>query len=312
MGFSRRSSIAVVALCLMVMAATAALYRTARAGEPAEDVAVPELPGVDERFDGLYDEDGCLRIAEDDRDCSVTADDIDEALAGNSDDDVRHLVGFTGSYWTDQVDAARPVVLDDTVTVSIGADLEVTGLVRNETGDTVDAIEVSATLRDRGGGVVSVLTGPAIVGTVRSGEPVPFVLSGPSPTVAVDHIEWTAAAVDRPRVGRDLEWQSYWEQPAGRRDPVQNHLYEEAGPGPHPHVAFGSVRNIGEASATDVIVVIAWLDADGRVAAVGRSSALDPAGEPVASLDSGSTADALIVSAAVPLGAEALTWVSAS
>jgi hypothetical protein len=309
MGFSRRSPFVVLALGVTAMVATAGLYRTAQAGEQA---AVPELPGVEERFEGLYDEDGCLRTGEDDRDCSVTAEEIDEVLAGNSVDDVRHLAGFTGSHWTDQPAAGRPVVLEDTVDVSIDADLELSGLVRNETSETVSVIEVSATVRDGRGEVISVLTGPAGVGTVRSGEPVPFVLSGPAPAAAVARVEWSATILDAPLVGRDLEWQSYWEQPGGRRDPVENHLYREVGPGPHPNVVFGSVRNIGSAPAADVAVVIAWLDDGGRIAAIGRSTALDPAGGPVPSLSAGSAADVLVVNAEVPLGAEALTWVSAS
>ena len=159
---------------------------------------------------------------------------------------------------------------------------------------------------------MAVLTGPALVGTVRPGEPVPFRLSAPAPTVAVDRIDWATAIVDAPSVSRDLEWQRYWEQPAGLLDPLENHLYREVGSGPHPDVTFGSVHNLGSTVASDVTVVVAWLDDNGKVAALGQSAALDPTGRPVSALDAGSSADALVVSPDVPLGSEALTWVSGS
>lgn len=298
-----------MALAAAVLVATVGVYRTAQAGEP---VGVPALPGVEERFEGLYDDDGCLRLGDGDRDCSVTAQEIDDVLVGDSVDDVRHLAGFTGSRWTDDVSAGSAVVLEDTVTVATGPEVELRGLVRNETTDTIDRIEVSATLRDAAGAVTARLTGPAAVGTVRSGEPVPFTLVGPAPGLAPDRIEWQATGVTAEPVARELEWQSYWEQPAGGREPVENHLYRESGDGPHPHVTFGAVRNVGPASSEDVAVVIAWMDEAGRVASVARSAVVDPTGAPVPSLRPGAMADALVTSADVPLGAEALTWVGGS
>ena len=116
-----------------------------------------------------------------------------------SERDVRHLAGFTGSRWTDDVAAGHAVVLEDTVAVSVGAEVEVRGLVRNETEATVGAVEVIATLRDDRGAEVAVLTGPcsrrqpsAPASRSRSGCP------HPAPTVAADRIDWATAIVDAP------------------------------------------------------------------------------------------------------------------
>ena len=306
----RRSLLAPVAgVAVVLLLGAAGLHRAAQAGESAE---VPELPSIEERADGLYDDDGCLRSAAGDQDCSITADEIDQALAGDSEDDTRHLSGFTGSLWTEDVAAGEPVVLAETVTMATGDEIQITGLVRNESESKLDSIAVTATLHDADGNVLGELTGPAAVGSVRSGEPVPFILSGPEPAAEVATVGWVAVAADTDEVSRDFEWQTYWEQPAGGREPLDIDFYREEGPGPHPHVVFGSVRNIGPGAASNVEVVTAWIDADGRVAAISRSAALDPAGAATPVLESDAAADALLVDDNVPVEAEALTWVSST
>jgi hypothetical protein len=310
MGVTRRLGLTLLALCVTVPAAWAGLELAG--ADEGDDRPLPELPGVQERVEGLYDEDGCLRTAVDDRDCSVTAQELDDALAGGDADDVRHLAGFTGSRWIDIPEAGAPVVLEDTVALAPGPTVELRGLVRNEGPDTVDAIEVGAVLRGPDGRQLAALSGVAAVGTVRRGEPVPFELTGPAVTGPVDRIEWSAAATTaEPRV-RDLEWQPYWEQPAGARDPVDNYLYRESGPGPHPHVTFGSVRNVGADPASDVTVVAAWLGPDGRIAALAEAPVADPGGRERVDLTAGSALDAILIDAEVPTGAEALVWVSGS
>jgi hypothetical protein len=295
----------------LVVAALAMLLGGHRFAVAEDQADLPELPSVQERFSERYDGDGCLRTGQAEHDCAVTAAEIDARLAGDDVDDVRHLAGFSGTLWTDDFAAGRAVVLPESIRQSAGAGLELRGLVRNESDTRVDKIEVSATVRGPTGEVLAALTGPAAVGGVRPGEPVPFVLTGPGLAGEVANIEWSATAVDGDEVSRNLEWQAYWELPAGLRDPVVNHLYGEAGPGPHPDVLFGAVTNVGMATST-VTVVTVWLDERGGVAALGTTPVVDSGGNPLAALDAGASADALLAIADAPVGAPTLTWVSGS
>ncbi|MEL7210442.1 MAG: hypothetical protein AAGK32_19795 [Actinomycetota bacterium] len=208
--------------------------------------------------------------------------------------------------------AATPVVLEDTARVHEGGALRLTGLVRNETEHTLTAIQVAATVRAADGSVLAELVAPALVGPVRSGEPVPFLIEGEPLDRPVATVEWSASAVAAEPGRRDLHWQAYWEQPAGLRDPLENHLYGESGAGPHPHVAFGSVQNLGAEPVRAVSVHAVWLDGSGAVAAMTHSDAVDPAGAVIDSLAPGAAGDALLISPDVPVGAPALVWVSGS
>ena len=300
-----------LALVLSVVGAGVSGRVAAGAGDAGSE-DLPVLPGVQEQYEDQYDDDGCLRTGVGERDCTVTAEQIDQARAGAADDDVRHLTGFTGPHWTEDTTRGGPVVLDGSVRRTDGPTLELTGLVRNEGAATLPAVEVVATLVGADGAVLSELRGPALVGSVRSGEPVPFSLTGPTPDEAVERVEWTAAPAPAEPVSRDLEWQSYWEQPAGERAPVENYLYREVGPGPHPEVVFGSVHNLGPDRSYGVQVVRVWLDDGGRVTALASAGPTAPDGQAVAGLDEGRAADVLLVTDGVPAGAEAITWVSGS
>lgn len=273
---------------------------------------LPELPPAEERFDELYDDDGCLRTGLGEQDCSITADELDAVLSGDEVTDVRHLEGFTGSAWTEDLAAGAPVVLEDSVATVIDGTVELSGLVRNESADTLDAIAVTAELLDADGQAIGTLTAEALVQTVRSGEPVPFVVSGPAPAVPVADVAWSAAAAPAAPVERALAWQPFWTQPAGERDPLDTHLYVERGDGPHPQVTFGSVRNLTGHALSSATVTTAWLDDDGRIVAIAEVDAVDQAGDVVIGFDPDASADALLVVDDVPAGARALTWVSGS
>lgn len=307
---STRRLVSVATLAAALVLIVGLRLAVAGAGE-APDADLPRLPTVEERFEAAYDDEGCLRTAIDEADCSVTADELDDTLAGDEVDDVRQLRGFSGSGWTDDLSADRAVVLEDSIRRSGDDNLRLEGLVRNETDESMAGIEVTATIRDDSGQVTNVLTAPAMVANIRSGEPAPFVLDGPAPSGVIATIDWSASAVDAAPVSRDFEWQPYWELPAGLRDPVENHLYTETGSGPHPLVLFGSVQNYGPA-VDDVSVTTAWLDERGAVLAIVTTPVVDSAGSPLASLAEGGGGDALLTAPGLPAGAPSLTWVSAS
>ena len=278
MGISRRSSVVVLALCVAGLVATAGLHHSAQAGRAGRGSRTARRRGAPRR--PLRRRTVACARERRERDCSVTADEIDDILAGDSEGDVRHLAGFTGSLWTERR-GRRPAGRARGHRGGVGRSggRGAGPRPQRDRRTTVGAVEVTATLRDDRGEEVTVLTGPALVGTVRSGEPVPFVLSGPAPAVAVDRIDWATTIVDAPAVSRDLEWQPYWEQPAGLRDPLENHLYTEVGLGSASRcdLRFGAQSGLDRGPAMSPSSSPGSMTS-GKLAALGQSAALDPAG----------------------------------
>ena len=244
---------------------------TAGAGEGDPEASLPTLPPVEERLPESYDADGCLLLAEG-RDCGATAEDLDQALAG--DESFRTLAGFQGPLFTTDVSAGALTVLDGTLSVATTGPWRAQGLVRNETTSPVLAPEVTAVLRDGAGAEVGRVTAPALVAPVRSGEPAPFVLESDVDAAAVASVDWSVVdAGGAPPLGtRDLELTTWFVEPAGAREPLTAGLFGESGAGPFPHVVYGSVTNRADVDAPHPAVVGAWLDDAGRVRAVTDSS----------------------------------------
>lgn len=265
----------------------------AGAAEGGDDATLPTLPPVDERLPGLYDEDGCLVLSEG-RDCGATAADVDEALAG--DETARTLAGFQGPLFTADVSADTVAVLEDTVSETTAGPWRAQGLLRNETTSPVATPTVTAVLRDGAGAEIGRVDGTASVAPVRPGEPAPFVLEADVDAVTVASVDWSAAdAGGPPPVGtRDLELETYFVEPAGDREALDLYLYQETGPGPRPHVVYGSVTDLADIEAPHPTVVAAWLDGEGRVRAVTEAAAVDPSATATASLAPGELADFLL------------------
>lgn len=266
---------------------------TAGAGEGDPEASLPTLPPVEERLPESYDADGCLLLAEG-RDCGATAEDLDQALAG--DESFRTLAGFQGPLFTTDVSAGALTVLDGTLSVATTGPWRAQGLVRNETTSPVLAPEVTAVLRDGAGAEVGRVTAPALVAPVRSGEPAPFVLESDVDAAAVASVDWSVVdAGGAPPLGtRSLGLDTYFVEPAGDREPLHLYLYDESGPGPRPHVLYGSVTDLADVGAPRPTVVAAWLGDDGRVRAVTESAAVEPDGSPTAELAPGQFADFLL------------------
>ncbi len=308
----RLPAVALVALGLLV-ASTGCGVRddhTAGAGEGDADASLPTLPPVDERLPESYDADGCL-VLTDGRDCGATADDIDEALAG--DESGRTLVGFQGPLFTTDVSAGVVTVLDDTVAASTSGPWRAQGLVRNETTSPVLAATVTAVLRDAGGAELERVAAVSPVAPVRPGEPAPFVVEATVDAAAVASVEWSAAdGGGEPLPGtRDLELTTYFVEPAGDRGPLDLYLYEETGPGPRPYVLYGSVTDLADIDATRPAVVAAWLGDDGRVRAVAEADAVEPDGTVTEVLATGVLADFIVTVEADAAGLDAaplLLW----
>lgn len=263
---------------------------TADAGEGDGAATLPTLPPAEERTPELYDADGCI-VLEEGRDCGVTADELDEALAG--DESGRTLAGFSGPHYTTDLSADALVVLDDTVAVTPSGPWGAQGLVRNETTSPALAPSVTAVLRDGTGAELDRVEASVLVTPLRPGEPAPFVLGSDVDAAAVASVDWSVEdAGGDPRPGtRDLELSVFFTEAAGTREPVDTYLYEERGAGPFPFVLMGSMTDLADVAAPSPTAVAAWLGDDGRVQAVAQAQAVDPTGAPATSLAPGDLAD---------------------
>jgi hypothetical protein len=282
-----------------------------------EDASLPTLPPVDEREPLLYDEAGCARIGPDEVDCSTTAGDLDRALAGTADD-WRTLAGYVGPLYAPGAVTGEVAVLTQTVTApaSDAASWSAVGLVRNETGGAVEAVVVEATLLGADGAVLETVRAPALVPTLRPGEPAPFELASEQPVASVADVRWSVTSVPRAPDAPDarlLELATWWDRGADDPEPVDFYLYRDDASGSLPYLLFGAVTNHGAADLSSPLVVAAWMGADGRVVAVEQTDAVtDPvAGTGGPPLAPGASADFLFVLAERPPavdGADVLLW----
>jgi hypothetical protein len=282
-------------------APTAPVETRGGAAPAADESTLPTLPSVTERDPLLYDEAGCARTGPDEVDCSTTADDLDRALTGTAED-WRSLAGFVGPLYDPDAVSGQVVVLDQTVTAA-PADAptwSAVGLVRNETGGSVDGVAVDATLLAADGTTLETVRAPALVSTLRPGEPAPFELVTEQPTALVAEVRWSTTAEPRAADAPDarlLELATWWDRGADDPEPVDFYLYRDDVTEPLPYLLFGAVTNHGGADLASPMVVAAWMDADGRVVAVAQTDAItDPvAGVGGAALAPGASADFLFV-----------------
>lgn len=283
-----------------------------RGADAAPTVVDPALPSVAETVEGAYDEDGCLRTGPAEVDCSVRAEDLDASLADGDGGAPRHLQGFVGPRWLEPTPGTGPRVLETTVERQGGeaAPLVLSGLVRNEGAAVLAEVRVTATLLAVDGRVLGTATATSPVTAVRPGEPVPFTVVTDQPAAAVARVRWSAGGA-RATVGaettRALAWTTWFTRPAGG-EPVSLYLRQE-GTGPRPELVFGGVENVGGAPLGSPRVVAGWLAPDGRLVAWAEAPVVGPAGGPTARLAPGASADALVVTDAVPpSGSELLVW----
>lgn len=196
----------------------------------------------------------------------------------------------------------------ESLTVSDAGPWTARGLVANPT-DSDETVAVTASLLDAADTILVTVSGPALVGPVRGGESVPFVLEAEVPVDQVEGVLWDVVPAPGAAGSRELEFATYWERGLDDERVVDMYLYTDPPSGERPYLLFGSVENVGSEAVSGVDVVVAWLDA-GRVvwtetvdAELGDRPELEP----------GSAADWLIVappsSTPVPLtGLETRFW----
>ena len=287
-------------------------WSLADADQPTSAPGLPELPSVAEQVDGLYDADGCLTTGTDEVDCSVRADEVDEALSHGPATEARLLQGFVGTHWLGQVTGTGPEVVTSTVATSSSGTFRADGLVRNHGTFVLGTVEGTARLIGADGAELAVAATTSPVHDVRPGEPVPFTVTADVDAAAVDHVEWSAAGgAEGDESARALAWTPYWERPVGG-EPVDIYLHTD-GPGARPYLLFGSVTVVGDTAVTSPEVLVGWLDAGGRLVRVLSAPVAGPDGEALAALPAGGAGDVLLdAEVDPPAGGEALVWVQGS
>jgi len=303
-----------IAGTVLAAAALSGAGLVAGASDSSPTPGLPELPSVTEQVAGLYDDDGCLHTGPraDEVDCSVRADEVDEALSHGGAREPRLLQGFSGSHWLGQFGGRGPRVLPDSVALSAEGSFTASGLARNEGTEVLATLSVTARLVDGAGAELDEVTVVSPVRDIRPGEPVPFVLTSPMAASTVDHVEWSATGgATGDAATRALSWTPFWERPVDG-EPVALYLYRD-GAGRRPHLLFGSVAAVGGTGVDRPEVVVGQVSADGRLVSIVSASVRGPDGSPLARLDAGGTGDALVVGPGdPPAGGETMVWVQGS
>ncbi len=291
--------LAPVALSLALVAGTAAAC--ARGSDPQPVTAgaapgLPTLPPIRQRAPQRFDADGCSQPSADGRSCASSADQIDAASAAEAPDGTRTLAGFVGRYWSTQPTGAL-AVLETTVTASASPEgrWRAVGLVRNESAEPVGAVAVHAELVGQDGKLIEAVTGDSLVGSLRSGEPVPFAIAASSaePSQVVS-VRWSAApAPSGAGASRMLELKTFWTRAAGDQHRLDTPMFTDAPGQPLPLVVYGSVVNQGSGTIASPVVVVAWLDGGGRVVAVRKVAGTNNTGT-VSGLEPQGAADFLV------------------
>jgi hypothetical protein len=184
--------------------------------------------------------------------------------------------GFSGAQWATVLTGDVAVVGSSVVVAPIGGNWAATGLVRNASAATVGDVTVTATLIDAAGETLAAPSAEVAVDPLRPGEPAPFSVGGDVVAGDVAQVAWSVDAAPTDGTGsRALSMATFWQRGYGDPRPVDHYLYRDEA-SEHPFVMVGSVTNTGLSPILDPALVVAWVDADGRVLAVAEGVVVVP------------------------------------
>lgn len=166
-------------------------------------------------------------------------------------DEFKALLGYYGTFYNTERLDGRVIVLANTVSVGSHEFWRSTGMIRNQSCQTVRIGAVTARLLGARGDLLDVVTATIPVDELRPGEPAPFAIETSVPRADVNAVDWHVdyePSANTP--SRSLKLEIY-----------------EANPvlGGTRYSLFGSIRNEGTSTALSAHVVAAWLDDQGRV-----------------------------------------------
>ncbi|MPZ87704.1 MAG: hypothetical protein GEU81_06430 [Nitriliruptorales bacterium] len=233
-------------------------------------VTLPTLPPPQERHPESFNEGGCW-WDRDDWVCPATEDVTVESSP--SPDALKTLRGFIGPYYNVEERSSSVEVQGSTVSAAADGAWRASGLVRNEMSVSVGQITVHAVLKTAAGAILAHESALSPVAPVRPGEPAPFEIAADVDASFVADVEWDVgvAAVSGGVHARDTEIMVDWRVPYGDRERMR----EDPPEGPYPFVMGGSVASMAREPIERPVVIVAWLDASGRVASIDQRPLMD-------------------------------------
>lgn len=274
----------VAAFVLLALVAASCAERAAPPGATPQPTPVstplPRLPPARVLEPDLFDRSGCAKLED------GTVDRGAPLLPGEATTGGPHawrtLLGFVGPYYVSELRTGEVILLGDSLTIASEGPWRAWGLVRNETTYPAGA-DVSASLFAADGTLLTTVSAHVPVDPLRPGEPGPFALSSDVATSEVATVTWSVVQTPPgPAVLRDFQILQGWRLPFGDRAREDGWYRDPTGPPPYPFVQFGSVDNLGDASALP-LVVAAWVDANDRVVWVATAQVGEVPGNPEAS-----------------------------
>jgi hypothetical protein len=288
---SRRTNDPLVGVRLLLLLALVAASCAERAAPPAAapeptsvQTPLPTLPPARVLEPDLFDENGCAKLGDGTVDCGAPPLPGEAATEAATEDPLawRSLLGFVGPYYASELRAGAVILLQDSMTIASRGPWRAWGLVRNETAHPAGA-DVTAQLFAADGMLLTTVSAHVPVDPLRPGEPGPFALSSDIAVSDVAAVNWSVLETPPgPAVLRDFQILEGWSLPFGERGREDGWYRDPPGPPPYPFVQFGSVDNLGGASALP-LVTAAWVDENDRVVWVATAQIGDVPGNPESS-----------------------------
>jgi hypothetical protein len=285
---SRRTNDPLMGARFLLLLALVAASCAERAAPPAAtpqptpvETPLPTLPPAWALEPDLFDENGCAKLGDGTVDCGAPPLPGEAATEEATGDPLawRSLLGFVGPYHASELRTGAVILLQDSLTIASRGPWRAWGLVRNETAHPAGA-DVAARLFAADGMLLTTVTGHVPVDPLRPGEPGPFALSSDIAVSDVAAVKWSVLETPPgPAVIRDLQILEGWSLPFGDRAREDGWYRDPPGPPPYPFVQFGSVDNLGDASALP-LVTAAWVDENDRVVWVATAQVGDVPGNP--------------------------------
>jgi hypothetical protein len=240
----------------------------------------PTLPSAEERIarvkPDFIDPDGCPRMGPNGESiCPAPAD------PGRPDVSGQAFYGYLGPNFDASATSGGISVLTVTTRMD-GGSAVVTGVVRNETGVTLDAIDMHVDLVDSTGAVRATGRGASVLGSVRHGEPAPFEIAITVPVGSPDLVaQVTASPGSGARTERRMAITVGWEaMPGDERYVVPGEGLGDRPPGPpYPYTLDVTMTNEGDTHLEAVELIVGFLDREGHLRWLEHRTVVPPAGE---------------------------------
>lgn len=263
----RNTKVVMPVLGMFIVVVASAIESSAASPVKGSRVAVPRLPAASSLFPGIYDENGCRVLPQDEgggRICPPKgqrrAERRNAARAARGNATVNRR-GFRGPFYATSTSGVGVVVLESTVMSTTTGTWRAWGLLRNDTSEDAAGIRVAATLLGEGGAVLDRAYAEVAVEPLRPGEPAPFSLISHERAGEVLGVQWAVEVTTGMSTrSRDLIIDEMWEMP----NLAGNDVSHQQDSDPQTYTLACGYFNLGP-PVCEAELVVAWLDDQQRV-----------------------------------------------